>query len=206
MCGAGLELNQTTYNRNDEHMPQQLNLLLGASPDAVVRYPNGTLEALEVKNHCPFVNARRRRTNTTNKNTDDDFVIRNMDLTPSVPAAYIPQLMMEMLCLGPACSSVLMVRQTATNGAVILRLRRDDHWLQEMIYWLQRFVSDYVNTGQSPPSDFFWQDERYKKFIQYTKQIGNTHVELVDYVKHSSIQRVLASNKNEMLPLFLDSS
>ena len=79
------------------------------------------LEALEVKNHCPFVNPRHNYGKKKGRMTitdDNNFMIRTMELSPNVPAIYIPQLMMEMLCLGSSCTSVLMVRQTATNGAV----------------------------------------------------------------------------------------
>ena len=42
MCGAGLALNQT-----DGSSPS--SLLIGATPDAVIEHPDGTIEALEVK-------------------------------------------------------------------------------------------------------------------------------------------------------------
>ena len=62
MCGAGLQYNSTDIGSGSN------NLLLGASPDAVIQYSNGTLEVLEVKNHCPFVPARRNNVNTSVKN------------------------------------------------------------------------------------------------------------------------------------------
>jgi hypothetical protein len=43
LCGAGLSLKQTS------------SLLVGASPDALLRHSDGRIEACEVKNHCPFV-------------------------------------------------------------------------------------------------------------------------------------------------------
>jgi len=209
MCGAGLEFNATVGNHE---------LLVGASPDAVIEYANGTLEALEVKNHCPFVPMswfvpRKRRSSLKLKNNDDAFFIREMPLTSSVPPLYLPQLMMEMMCLGPQCKSAIMVRQTATNGAMILRLNRDKEWIDEMMYWLKRFVTDYVNEDKPPPDNFFWNcntpeiskndDElRYRSFVKRTKELADG-VEFVDHVGHSAIQRVLSDSKNT-LPLFLD--
>ena len=49
-----------------------------------------------------------------------------------------------------------MVRQTALNGALILRMHRDDDWIEEMLYWLNRFHVDFVNKQQPPPTDFFY--------------------------------------------------
>ena len=52
MCGAGLDLNQTSI---------QSSLLVGATPDAVLCYSDGSIEVLEVKNHCPFLANRPRK-------------------------------------------------------------------------------------------------------------------------------------------------
>eukprot|EP00957_Ditylum_brightwellii_P021620 1630383-Ditylum_brightwellii.AAC.1 len=110
---------------------------------------------------------------------------------------------MEMLCLGPSCRSVIMVRQTATIGAVILRLHRDDEWIEEMLYWLRRFMTNFVHEGTPPPANFFWDNdddsihgggERYRRFVTRTKEIGEA-VELVDYVSHSGVQRVMSEGK-----------
>lgn len=201
MCGAGLQYNSTDIGSGSN------NLLLGASPDAVIQYSNGTLEVLEVKNHCPFVPARRNNVNTSVKNKSS-YRIREMPMKSSVPPVYIPQLMMEMMCLGDECRSAVMCRQTATNGAMLVRLWRDDDWINEMIYWLERFANEYVNKDQQPPSNFFWFDEnkhvskRYQNFVERTKELSE-EVELVKYIPHKSIQRVLGTN-GMRLPLFLD--
>jgi hypothetical protein len=135
-----------------------------------------------------------------------DYRIRELPLQFTVPPAYIPQLMMEMLCCGDSCKSAIMVRQTATCGAVILRLHRDDQWIAEMNHWLQRFMVEYVDKEIPPPPNFFWncdeESERYKKFIQRTKTLSE-QVELVEHVKHNDIQRVLGKD-GLRCPLFLD--
>ncbi len=147
-------------------------LILGASPDAVVEYSNGTLEVLEVKNHCPFVptewkggrnhngGGSKKKKKYKNKKKYGDYRIRELPMQQSVPPVYIPQLMMEMLCVGKDCRSAVMVRQTATCGAVLLRLHRDDDWIDEMLYWLGKFMTDYVNKGQVPPPNFFYEEPK----------------------------------------------
>lgn len=183
MCGAGLELNQT-----DGSSPS--NLLIGATPDGVIEYSDGRLEALEVKNHCPFVQARRtKRKNVPKK----QFTLRELPFkTPYIFPLYVPQLMLEILCLGPKCQSAVMVRQTATTGALILRIQRDDAWIEEMLYWLQRFQQDYVEAGVEPTPDFFFDHSvhgpRYRSFLEKTKDLANK-VEVVARVPHRSIQR-----------------
>ncbi len=204
MCGAGLDLNIT-----DSSTGGSPRLIVGASPDSVIKYSNGTLEVLEVKNHCPFVPSdwmSGSKAQTKKKKDIGDYRIRELPLQFSVPAAYIPQLMMEMLSCGPNCKSAIMVRQTATCGAVILRMHRDEKWIEEMIHWLQRFMTDYVDEQIAPPPNFFWdcdeESERYRKFIERTKELSE-QVELVEHVKNGEIQRVLGA-KGLKLPLFLD--
>ena len=200
MCGAGLDINNTASNEEN-------GLIIGATPDAVIHYPNGTLEALEVKNHCPFVPLYWG----SRKPIHDDkdlFRIRESRLPLDVPPAYVPQLMLEMLSLGPQCRSAIMVRQTATKGAVILRLQRDDEWIDEMLYWLNEFVDRFVNQGEPPPPNVFWDDnehsggERYRAFANRTMEISLS-AQLVARIPHGDIQRVIGSRRH-MIPLFLD--
>jgi len=271
MCGAAF----------DDEMDEDNNSLLqgvkiGASPDAIICHGNGTVEVLEVKNHCPFVwnrisphytqtkksvsskkkkkkgnnkkkGGRRGKKNNSNRNIDDDdddddeeeetprgntsglpkhYLIRDFKLETRVPPQYIPQLMMEMLCVGnavdldnksndssannkPICTSAIMVRQTATRGAILLRLQRDEEWIQEMKYWLGKFQNRYVETGDIPDDNFFWDDNpnsRYRKFLQRTKEISE-RVEHVAFIDHAQIQRMVLerdSGGDSTIPLFLD--
>jgi len=203
MCGAGLEINSTAT----EDRP---GLIVGATPDAVIHYPNGTLEALEVKNHCPFVpfNFSIRRKDGKSSKSKDLFRIRESRVHVDVPPAYVSQLMMEMMSLGPQCRSAIMVRQTATKGAVILRLLRDDEWIDEAIYWLTKFTESFVNEDVPPPTNFFWEEgeysggERYRAFVKRTKEISES-AELVYHVPHAEIQRVVSARRFQ-IPLFLD--
>mmetsp|Transcript_28 Transcript_28/g.60 ORF Transcript_28/g.60 Transcript_28/m.60 type:complete len:624 (+) Transcript_28:197-2068(+) len=204
MCGAGLDINSTSSGSEGS------GLIVGATPDAVIHYPNGTLEALEVKNHCPFVPlywGSRRKGGSKGK-AEDLFRIRESRMEMEVPPAYVPQLMLEMLSLGPQCRSAIMVRQTATKGAVILRLQRDDDWINEMMYWLNQFMETFVNSEVPPPPNVFWEDgeysggERYRAFVNRTKEISE-RAEHVTTVPHKEIQRVVAT-RSFQIPLFLD--
>jgi hypothetical protein len=161
---------------------------------------------LEVKNHCPFNVPWIKKGVSRSK---DKFRVGDFpfdDGNDNIFAQYIPQLMMEMLCLGPDCKSVVMVRQTATRGALLLRLRRDDEWIEEMIFFLQRFQTEYVEKTIPPPRNFFWVDRdgaadvtaRYRRFVNRTLEIRNT-VEVITHIPHEKIQRVA-----EAAPYFLD--
>lgn len=171
MCGAGIELEDSS-------------LLLGATPDGLLYHPDGRIEVLEVKNHCPFLPSRNW--NNNNNRSQSRFVLKSYDFhshQSSVLPHYVPQLMLEMLCVGPECRSAIMVRQSATSGALVLRVQRDDAWIEEMIYWLKKFLSDYVEPGIPPPDNFFLQHysdvdqaRRYKRFLEWTKELeSNLH-------------------------------
>eukprot|EP00578_Thalassiosira_sp_NH16_P013947 CAMPEP_0181125988 /NCGR_PEP_ID=MMETSP1071-20121207/27361_1 /TAXON_ID=35127 /ORGANISM="Thalassiosira sp., Strain NH16" /LENGTH=546 /DNA_ID=CAMNT_0023211503 /DNA_START=68 /DNA_END=1705 /DNA_ORIENTATION=- len=232
MCGAGFD------NEPDDSLLQGVKI--GATPDAIICHGNGTVEVLEVKNHCPFVwnrisphytnntkgNSHSNKAKKKNKGKkqkkkkdgDDEqgqdagipkhYLIRDFQLERRVPPVYIPQLMMEMLCVGdsvnldqpnkpesaaPICTSAVMVRQTATKGAILLRLKRDEGWIQEMKYWLGKFQMEYVKTGVIPPDNFFWDNDpnsRYRKFLQRTKDLSES-VEQVAFIDHGRIQRMV---------------
>jgi hypothetical protein len=199
MCGAGLDVNVTDARSS---------LLVGATPDALLVHADGRVEALEVKNHCPFstTNWRTQLKQKSRGGGNKTFHVRDYPFDvekAGVFSHYIPQLMMEMLCVGPECRSAIMVRQTATQGALILRMHRDDDWIEEMLYWLHRFQQDYVEKDCPPPMDIFWAGEkkdsdRYKQFVKRTLEIRNT-VEVVSHIPSDMIQRV-----EEDAPFFLD--
>lgn len=256
MCGASFDEH---YDIDNDETTQLLQgVKIGASPDAIICHGDGSIEVLEVKNHCPFVwnrsysnnmnrynkhqrmeieRQREAKNESSRTELQHRFLIRDFELEQKIPPAYLPQLMMEMLCVGtsitlnddgstttnsttttatvPICKSAIMVRQTATKGAIILRLHRDNDWINEMKYWLGMFQANYVSNNTIPQDNFFWSDDpdsRYRKFVTRTKEISES-VELVAYVDHSQIQRMLLRKGEEgrggvkeggEIPLFLD--
>lgn len=190
MCGAGLPLNQTAI---------ESSLLVGATPDAVLCHGDGRLEVLEVKNHCPFFSNRNRRRRDRKLKA---FSIGDRPLGEvGVMSQYVPQLQLEMYCLGPDCQSAVMVRQTATQGAVLLRMMRDDEWIEEMLFFLHRFQKDHVEAQKPPRADFFWhgtEATRYRRFLNKTIQVRD-RVKVIATLPNESIQRGSA-----LAPFFLD--
>lgn len=200
MCGAGLDLNTTT---------QLSSLLIGATPDGVLRYSDGRIEALEVKNHCPFFGNSHLGKGKNKGGKRKRFTIGCMPLDDDkghgIFAHYVPQLQLEMLCLGPDCRSAIMIRQTATAGALVLRMHRDDEWIDEMLYWLHRFHIDFVEKNTPPSKNFFWNSQnledraRYRRFANKTNEIRTSRVEVVRRIHNDDIQRM-----GEDAALFLD--
>lgn len=100
-----------------------------------------------------------------------------------------------------------MVRQTATKGAILLRLRRDEEWIREMKYFLGKFQTQFVETNKIPVDNFFWNDDpssRYRKFLERTKRLSEG-VEQVQFIENQRIQRmVLEHGVGGEVPLLLD--
>ncbi|KAI2503285.1 hypothetical protein MHU86_11115 [Fragilaria crotonensis] len=110
--------------------------------------------------------------------TDKNFAIKSFAFSEPYQPMYVPQLMMEMLCTD--CQSAVMVRQTATTGALIIRLHRNDDWIKEMLYWLHQFHTQFVEPGHSPPANFFWNEpnatttQRYRAFVRHTYELAGS--------------------------------
>jgi hypothetical protein len=197
MCGAGLSLNASSPS-----------LMVGASPDAVLCHGDGRIEALEVKNHCPFVTpfAKKGKSSSSSRPRKRFRIGDRPVMDSGVLAQYIPQLMLEMLCLGEACRSAVLVRQTATNGALLLRIHRDDEWISEMLHFLDRFQHEFVDQGRPPPPNFFFlggnraEVKRYRRFLNRTMEIRNRGVQVIAHIPPEYIQRAQHSDS----PLFLD--
>lgn len=45
----------------------------------------------------------------------------------------MPKVMMKMLCVEPHCSLVVILKQTAAAGVLIMWFSRDKGWLEEMM-------------------------------------------------------------------------
>ena len=135
-------------------------LRLGASPDGILVHRgeeledasvNGdpsssstlVVEALEVKNHSPFVSAGRGR-----------MAVRDRPPPAEVPPWYVPQLQLEMMMIGPHCRSAIFVRLSATQGACILRIPRDDEYIVLMLTRALIFHRRFVATGTKPHTNF----------------------------------------------------
>lgn len=187
-----------------------IGLYLGASPDAIISHEDGTSEILEVKNHCPFMYHKQsnrfrvmrpyplKKRGSSNSTSNDKF-------TPmtSIQAMYIPQLMLEMFCYSENCTSAIMLRQTI-HGAYILRIKRDDKYIDQMIHWLSIFHKEYVLKQNPPPINLFWKEyPEYRKFVYTTKYLAEQCVEVVDFVSGDCIQRMDGSSGRN-ISLFLD--
>jgi hypothetical protein len=76
-----------------------------------------------------------------------------------------------------------------------------------MLYWLNRFQTDFVEREVAPPENFFLNGTtadqvRYKKFLNCTKDL-ESNVELLAHVPHSDVQRAMGTTPGTT-NLFLD--
>ena len=163
------------------HRLQDLGVPIGATPDGIICHNDGTVEVLEVKNHSPFRYSRRH----------ERSFVQDRDPPGEVPPWYVPQVQLEMLCVGAHCRSAIFVRLTATCGATILRVRRDDRFILDMLQRLLEFVERFVIPGSMPSEDFGETGalgSRWDEFLDLTSAVSSSAT-LLAHIPHDSIQR-----------------
>jgi hypothetical protein len=156
--------------------------LVGASPDGLITYPDGSLDVLEIKCTSPFTTAP----------SDSNHSMCTQRFQPKgVGVWHIPQLQLEILCAGPNCQAASVITLSAFDGAFIYRIKRDDDYITELLYWTQEFYVNYCNSSQAtyPLLNFFSPDTpRYAAFLNSTRRIAN-EAKLIKRLTQSEVQR-----------------
>lgn len=159
---------------------------IGASPDAIVRWPDGAIEPFEVKNHAPFGNNYRARSDPN----APPFEIRDPGPYDEIAIWHIPQLYLHMLCLGSRCNSAVFMSCSATRGAHIMRLRRDERLMTLMLRFVAHFAADFGRAGCQPPEpDYFWGVPEYDSLLKGLARAAAEDVETVARIPDSEVQR-----------------
>jgi hypothetical protein len=134
-------------------------LLVGASPDGIIRYSNGSLVAVEVKNHAPY-----QTVGYAARSSPAVFEVNDRGPMRQIGAWHVAQLQLEMLCIGDGCRSAIFASCSATRGLALFRVERDDAYLHDMLAILRVFHDRYVRNIQGggrprpPPANFFSSD------------------------------------------------
>lgn len=169
--------------------------------------------APQVKNHSPFASTLgwgdRRR--ARGRAPEAEYRINDLGPMETIGAFHVPQLQLEMFCAGPQCRSALFVSCSATKGANIFRVERNDGYIHTMLQLLLVFVARYIVTRRQPPSNFFhadpprgiWGDEpppaaaepngagghdEYERFLHETVAIAR-NASLIRRVPQADVQR-----------------
>lgn len=153
--------------------------LVGASPDGLIRFADHT-EVLEVKCTSPFMSYRASK--------GPSMQIRSVYYLDGVPVWHVPQLQLEILCAGPDCRAAVVVCLTATEGATLYRVDRDDAYIISLLGWIRRFNLDFCKAGVSPPENFFHDMDEYASFLRATAEIAKSASTVVK-LSQSSVQR-----------------
>ena len=152
--------------------------LLGASPDGAVFLPDETIAALEIKNHSPFAQ----------RGTSQGFTIADPGPHTSVAPWHIPQLMLEMYCIGPACTAAYFMSCSATRGIAVLHVPRDDAYIAAMLHFTTIFHDRFVRPRAEPPEDFFGYEPEYHEFLDYTRSVAEA-AQLEALIPDTQVQR-----------------
>ena len=161
--------------------------LIGASPDGVFINSDGTVSSIEVKCHSPFLEDSRGPARINDRGPQE-----------SIGAWHVPQLMLEVLCLGPFCIGTYFVSMSATRGCNIFFLKRDDKYISELLRIVsilyKKFVLNIDSNSEMPVLNFGHEifkskdDVDYIEFLHWTRRIALS-AELVEAVPESKMQR-----------------
>lgn len=156
---------------------------IGASPDALVRWPDGSAEPLEVKNHSPFAS----------RGGAAGFELRDPGPFDEVAVWHLPQLYLHMLCMGHdgergATRSALFMSCSATRGANVFRVHRDETLMRHMLDFVARFSRGHGAGCPPPEPNFFWREPAYSPLLRRFKAAQKA-VELVAHIPNCQIQR-----------------
>jgi len=165
---------------NSEGLP-----LIGASPDCFLVYPDGGVEALEVKNHAPF----RAGGTTWKSQRRGAFAFSDGGPFNQIATWHVPQVQLEMLCLGPQCRATNFLSCSATKGITIVRVARDDSYIETMLKYARIFHKEYTLKGKAPPDNFAVDNyPDYLAFLEHTRRISNS-AEITANIKALDVQR-----------------
>jgi len=153
---------------------------MGAAPDAMVKWPDGTEEPLSIKTVTPF---------EVYKGTDGFLrtrIDRNSRPTKLMTPWHIPQIQLNMLCTGAKRGWVLYM--SSLNGARLFRVDRDQSYITAMSFWVRRFATLYGS--RAPPSNFFLAEDynNYRAFLTATKKLASRAFEHA-FIKQRWVQR-----------------
>lgn len=157
---------------------------IGASPDGIVRWPDGRVEPFEVKNHAPYANNPKRH-----EEGAPPFQIRDPGPYDEVAIWHVPQLYLHMLCLGSKCSSALFMSASATRGVNLFRLHRDEALMDAMLRLVARFAAEYGSGRPPPEPDYFWGTAGYAQLLDGLRRASRENVELVAHIPDAEVQR-----------------
>lgn len=165
---------------------------MGATPDGLLMYGDGTIEVVEVKTVSPFrENENYSSTHyiASASNTHSSnyrFIIGDRGPQDSIGPWIIPQLQMEILCAGPLCTGANLVSISATRGARIFFVPRNDEYICLMLQIVSFVWKTYGQGGNDGscnnikeelpkiPHDYGDNCKQYNSFVDMTLRLART--------------------------------
>ena len=149
---------------------------IGASPDGLIIYDDGALDVLEIKSTAPFVRASGNKSMELYDRGPHD------NLAPWI----VPQVMLEIYCAG--AGGAILVSTSATRGAVILRVERDDAYIASMLEFVDSFYERFCDpAAPEDPGPCFNGGAAFDAFVARTGEIARaaTVVERVETLQRA---------------------
>jgi len=113
----------TAEESSKERTARTTSIQVGASPDAVIAvYSDATVEVL-------LSSSRSRRSGRNQPRGTTGLALRDRGPRDALALWVVPQVMLEIHCAGPACSGARVASVSATRGATLFAVSRDDRYV-----------------------------------------------------------------------------
>jgi len=147
--------------------------LMGASPDAMLRFEDGSRAAVEVKNVCPFFRNENALAIVSGSSANSRLPKQKIrGPATSISPHQLPQIQWEMLATGVGFN--YLVSASAQHGMNVFIVQRDQRYLDLMLSLISEFYAEFVLAKHPPAADFFWGRPHYQEFLQLTLDICAT--------------------------------
>jgi hypothetical protein len=170
-----LAMEATTSTADASTLP-----LMGASPDGLLVYADGTSHIVEVKCHCPFDEYSHKERGA--------YVLRDDGPYTAFPAWHVPQVQFEMFCAGTLCSGAFLISLSATKGANVFWMPRNDTYIAALLAQVQFVFQRFVKVAKCPPPMYLNESPAYQKFVEASVHLART-AELRIRIPADKIQR-----------------
>lgn len=158
------------------------NDLCGATPDCLVRWPDGSFEPVEVKSSCPFftfMNGRGSR-------KKHKFCVKNVCVKTKVLAYHMAQLQWHMMAT--KAQSILLINVSPTDGAAIIRVFKNPRWCELAEIYVRKYVDAVRNDTKLEPN-FFFDETEHQELRNLTKTMSVSGYEVIAILKQPGVQR-----------------
>jgi hypothetical protein len=134
---------------------------LASSPDGILIIKNKKIP-IEVKCRVPmYFNKKTKEWNYMNKCKPFD----------KIPCKYVPQVYAHMyVTKSKECK---FISWSPMNGCNIFDIKRNEKLMKYILYYIEKFYTEFVTKDEEPPENFFFEEKEYQEMLKEIINVKN---------------------------------